>query len=155
MPHSFVSQLVHCIFATKNREPWITDDFRDRLCAYMGGIARNHRASALAIGAVADHVHILLSLPSTLSVSKAIQILKGNSSHWIHETFPDKSHFAWQEGYGAFSIGVSQVQKTKSYIANQENHHKTVGFEEEMEEIVRRHGLSQTGSRLSDRPEEP
>jgi putative transposase len=86
--HSFSSSLHHCVFATKGRVPWLTAEIRERLWPYLGGIARDNGMKAVTIGGVADHVHLLLSLPATLPVSKAIQLLKGNSSKWIHETFP-------------------------------------------------------------------
>src|SRR6266480_8083681 len=86
--HSFTSCLVHCVWSTKNREPLLSSDLRDRLWPYLGGIARENRIKALAIGGAADHVHMLVSLPATLSLAKAIQLLKGNSSKWIRETFP-------------------------------------------------------------------
>jgi putative transposase len=97
--HSFSSSLHHCVFATKNREPIFTPQLRERLWPYLGGVSRENGIKALAIGGVADHVHILLSLPATMSVAKAMQLLKGNSSKWIHETFPTLWSFAWQEGY--------------------------------------------------------
>jgi REP element-mobilizing transposase RayT len=111
--HSFTSSLHHCVFATKGREPWLTPDIRERLWPYLGGIARENDMKTLAIGGVADHVHILLSLSATMSISKAMQLLKGNSSKWIHEMFPWLRSFAWQEGYGAFSIGVSGIEETR------------------------------------------
>jgi putative transposase len=95
----------------------------------------------LAIGGAADHVHILISLPSTLSVAKAVQLLKGNSSKWIRETFPKARSFAWQEGYGAFSIGISSIDATVSYIRNQGEHHRTRSFHEEFVTMLRKHGL--------------
>jgi putative transposase len=117
--HSFNSILVHCVWSTKNREPLLNSDLRERLWPYLGGIARESKMKALAIGGVADHIHMLISLPATLSVAKAVQLLKGNSSKWIHETFPKMRSFEWQEGYGAFSLGVSAVEATISYIRNQ------------------------------------
>ena len=87
---------------------------------------------ALAIDGVADHVHILLSQPATMSVAKAMQLLKGNSSKWIHETFPKLRSFAWQEGYAAFSIGVSGIEETRAYIRNQEEHHRARTYREEV-----------------------
>ena len=110
--HSFTSCLVHCVWSTKNREPCLTPDLRERLWPYLGGIAKQNQMKALAIGGANDHVHILLSLPATLSVAKAMQFLKGNSSKWIRETFPKMHSFAWQEGYGAFSVGISGVEPT-------------------------------------------
>ncbi len=97
---------------------------------------------ALAIGGVGDHVHLLLSLPATLSVSKAMQLLKGNSSKWLRETFPElrTEGFAWQEGFGSFSIGVSGVDDTVRYIQTQEKHHRKIGFREEVETFLKKHG---------------
>jgi REP element-mobilizing transposase RayT len=97
---------------------------------------------ALAIGGVADHVHLLVSLPGTLSIAKAMQLLKGNSSKWLHETFPELRNSGWQEGYAAFSIGVSGVDETVAYIRAQEEHHRTRSYREETELFLRRHGLA-------------
>src|SRR6266480_676342 len=122
--HSYTSCLVHCVWSTKNREPCLSPDLRGRLSPYLGGIAKQNQMKTLAIGGVADHVHVLISLPATISVSKAMQLLKGNSSKWIHETFPELRSFAWQEGYGAFSISVSGIDETRAYIRDQEEHHR-------------------------------
>lgn len=139
--HSFISCHVHCVWSTKNRTPFLDPDLRARLWPYLGGIARENEMKALAVGGVADHVHVLISLPGTLSVAKAIQLLKGNSSKWIHETFPKLAFFGWQEGYGAFSIGVSRIEATASYIRNQEKHHRNRTFREEFVLMIRKHGL--------------
>ena len=96
--HSFASCLIHCVWSTKNRELCLVSDLRERLWPYLGGIAKQNQMKALAIGGAADHVHILLSLPATVPVAKAMQLLKGNSSKWIRETFPKMRSFAWQEG---------------------------------------------------------
>ena len=96
---------------------------------------------ALAIGGAAEHVHMLISLPPTLSVAKSVQLLKGNSSKWIHETFPKLRAFEWQVGYSAFSVGISAVDATISYIRNQAEHHRTRTFREEFMLMLRRHGL--------------
>ena len=106
-----------------------------------GGIARESNMKALAIGGVDDHVHILVSLPSTLAIAKAIQLLKANSSKWIHETFPLHVGFAWQEGYGAFSIGKSQVPATVEYIKSQAEHHRTRTYQEEFLAILAKHEI--------------
>ena len=139
--HSFTSCLVHCVWSTKNREPWLTLDLRERLWPYLGGIARENKMKALVVGGVDDHVHVLLSIPSTLSVAKSIQLLKGNSSKWIHDTFKEHSNFEWQEGYGAFSIGVSGIQDTTKYIQGQAEHHRKTTFREELEVFLKKHGM--------------
>jgi putative transposase len=140
--HSFASCLVHCVWSTKNRRPCLTPDLRERLWPYLGGIAKQNQMKAIAIGGVADHVHVLLSLPATLSVAKAMQLLKGNSSKWIRETFPKMRSFAWQEGYGAFSISISGVEATVAYIRNQAEHHRKRSFREEFVAVLMKHGFA-------------
>jgi REP element-mobilizing transposase RayT len=141
MSHSYVSGLFHCVFSTKERRKSITEDLEERLWKYMGGIARENKMRALAIGGVEDHVHLLLSIPSTLSVAKAMQLIKGGSSKWVHDTFPEHRDFEWQEGYGAFSIGISQADDTKTYTANQREHHRTRSFQEEFIAFLERHDI--------------
>lgn len=106
----------------------------------MGGIARAYKMKALAVGGIEDHVHLLLSFPTTITVAKAIQVIKANSSKWMNE---QGAHgmFSWQKSYGAFTIGVSQVKATVRYIQNQERHHAKITFEEEFNAILRRHGI--------------
>lgn len=123
-------------------------EVRERLWPYLGGIARENGIKALAVGGVADHVHLLLSLPPTLSLAKAMQLLKGNSSRWLHETFPKLHGLAWQEGYAAFSIGVSGVEETIAYIRGQEEHHRHRTFREEVASFLRRHGIEHDESAL-------
>lgn len=139
--HSFNSCLIHCVWSTKNRTPLLDSDLRERLWPYLGGIARENKMKALGVGGTTDHVHILISLPGTLSVAKAAQLLKGNSSKWVHETFPKLADFNWQQGYGAFSIGVSGVEATMAYIRHQAEHHKQRTFREEFAAMLRKHGL--------------
>lgn len=146
--HSFVSCLVHCVFGTKNRESYLNPQLRERLWPYLGGIAKQNKMKALAVGGASDHVHILISLPSTISVAKAVQLLKGNSSKWIHETFPTLHNFEWQEGYGAFSIGISGVNETEAYIRKQAKHHRSRSFREEFVAMLQKHGVDYVESML-------
>jgi putative transposase len=139
--HSYISSLYHCVFSTKERRKTIDDGLQERLWPYMGGIARENKMAALAIGGVEDHVHLLLSIPSTLSISHAMQLIKGGSSKWVHETFPDHRHFEWQEGYGAFTVGISQVPDTKRYIANQREHHQRTSYQEEFIAFLEKHRI--------------
>ena len=140
--HSFVSCLMHCVFSTKERRNLIKPDLQQRLYPYLGGIARENKMKALAIGGVEDHVHALLSIPSTLSVAKAVQLLKGNSSKWIHQTFSNQRLFEWQEGYGAFSIAVSGIEDTVRYIQSQREHHQAHSFEDELIVFLDKHGIA-------------
>jgi putative transposase len=150
MGHSFTSSLYHCAFSTRGRRELIPADLQGRLWPLMGGIARHNGTKALAIGGVADHVHLLLSLPSTLAIAKAIQQIKGGSSRWVHETFPEHGLFAWQEGYGAFSIGISQVERTIEYIRGQQDHHRKRTFQEEFVAMLRKHGIQYDEAHLWD-----
>ena len=97
---------------------------------------------AIEIGGVQDHVHVLLSLPSTLSVAKAMQLIKGGSSKWVHETFPEHRLFGWQVKYGAFSVSVSQLDKTIQYIKNQAEHHRKMTFQEEFLNLLNKHRIA-------------
>jgi putative transposase len=141
MSHSYVSSLFHCVFSIKERRKTIVGGLEERLWKYMGGIARENRMKALQIGGVEDHVHLLLSLPSTLSVSKAMQLIKGGSSKWVHDTFAEHPDFEWQAGYGAFSVGTSQIDRTRHYIANQREHHRAKSFQEEFLAFLEKHGI--------------
>ena len=105
---SYVSSYYHCVFSTKQRQPLISTELRERLWPFLGGIARQNHMKAIEIGGMPDHIHILLSLPSTLSIAKALQLIKGGSSKWVHETFPEQRLFRWQVKYGAFGVSVSQ-----------------------------------------------
>lgn len=132
---------MHCVWATKDRRPHIKPDLQKRLWPYLGGIARESNVRAMAVGGMEDHIHVLLSIPSTLCVAKSVQLLKGNSSKWVHETFKEHWDFEWQKGYGAFSIGVSGVEDTKRYIENQASHHRTTTFKDELEVFLKKHGM--------------
>ena len=140
MSHSHICCLVPIVFSTAGRRPWIREKIRERLHAYLGGIARENGMAALAVGGVADHVHVLLSLSRTASVSKAVQLLKAGSSKWVNENFSTIGRFSWQEGFGAFSIGLSQKERTVAYIHAQAEHHKRVSFAEEFRKFLETHG---------------
>ena len=139
MAHTFYSLNVHCIFSTKDRAPLLNADIRERLWPYMGGIAKQNGIRPACIGGVADHVHLLLSLPTTIAVAKAIQLIKGGSSVWFNDTFQQIPNFAWQEGYAAFSVSVSHLSETVDYIKNQVEHHRTRTFREEYLAFLKKH----------------
>lgn len=141
MSHSYVSNLMHCTFSTKNRYPFIDSALESQLWVYVGGIARSNRMKALAIGGTEDHLHALLSIPGMMSFAKAVQLIKGGSSKWIHDSFPRLKKFEWQEGYGGFSVSISQAEKTIAYINNQKAHHRKKTFQEEFVELLQKHGI--------------
>jgi REP element-mobilizing transposase RayT len=138
---SYISAYFHCVFSTKERRPQITPELADRLWPFLGGIARQNKMKAIEIGGMEDHVHILLSLPSTMAIAKALQLIKGGSSKWVHETFPEHRLFAWQEKYGAFSVSVSQLDKITEYIKGQQEHHRTMTFKEEFLALLKKHQI--------------
>ena len=128
MAHSYISSLFQIVFSTKQRAHLIPPDHQSRLWNYLAGIARNHGMQMLAVGGTGNHVHMLVVLPSDMALSDAVRTLKANSSRWMREA--DRL-FAWQQGYGAFSVSPSQLDRVKQYIANQAAHHRTHSFEQE------------------------
>ena len=140
MAHTYCSSLFHCVFSTKERCKLISPEIQDRLWAYLGGVAREHEMKALAVGGMEDHVHILLSLPSSIAIAKGMREIKSGSSRWMHETCRLRS-FDWQEGYGAFSIGMSQVNATLAYIARQKQHHRKRDFQAEFLAFLKKHRI--------------
>jgi REP element-mobilizing transposase RayT len=138
MANSYAKIIIHFIFSTKNRQPLITKDFAEQLWSYMAGIAQENKMLPLAIGGMPDHAHVCAVVPPALSVSKAVQFIKGGSSAWVHENLPELIKFKWQVGYSAFSIGQSTLDKTINYIQNQEFHHSKTSFQEEYRQFLNR-----------------
>jgi REP element-mobilizing transposase RayT len=139
---SYVSSYYHCVFSTKERRPLIGPALRERLWPFLGGIARQHEMKAIEIGGVSDHVHLLLSLPPTLAIAKAMQLIKGGSSKWVHDTFREHWAFAWQVKYAAFGVSTSLLDKTIAYIQTQEQHHRKMSFQEEFLALLKRHRIA-------------
>ena len=142
---SFVSQRIHYIWSVKNRKPFICSDLQTDLYEYIGGILRKRKHKLIAAGGVEDHIHLLVVMHQTQSIADLVRDIKTNSSLWIHQTYPQLKHFAWQTKYGAFSVSKSMVETVKEYIANQEEHHKPVSFEEEFVAFLKRHGIEYDG----------
>ena len=136
MPQSLANILVHLIFSTKERQPWIQDDVRSHLHAYLVGILQNHRSPSLATNSVENHIHILFALSRNYSVAKIVEEVKKGSSIWIKTQGPAYEQFHWQNGYGAFSVGQSQAPVVKRYIANQAEHHRKVTFQDEFRRFL-------------------
>ncbi|MFO0959254.1 MAG: IS200/IS605 family transposase [Isosphaeraceae bacterium] len=141
MPQSFACQHHHLIFSTKNRARYLTPEILPQLFAYLGGILRSEGGVLLAAGGMPDHLHLLVGIEKTASIAETMRLVKAGSSRWIHETFPKLEGFAWQAGYGAFSVSYSHLQKVKDYIDHQEEHHRMTTFEEEYRAFLERHGI--------------
>lgn len=140
MSSSYISNHVHIVFSTKNRVPCILQALQPKLCAYMAGIAANTGMHAVSIGGMDDHVHVLVEIPASMSIAKAVQLLKANSSRWINET--KKTRFEWLEGYAAFSVSRSQIRRLMDYIRDQPLHHKRRDFAAaELALLLKKHGL--------------
>jgi putative transposase len=116
-------------------------ELQPRLYEYIGGILRAEKSALLAAGGIPDHVHLLVSLSRELAIAETLRLVKANSSKWIHETFPEHRDFAWQSGYGAFSVSFSNVPEVKGYIARQSEHHRVLTFQDEFREFLRKHEL--------------
>jgi REP element-mobilizing transposase RayT len=135
MAHTYATNFIHCVFSTKDRRPLIPGARKAELHAYLGGIARGEGFSLISAGGTENHVHLLFDLPASCSLAHAVQKLKGSSSRWMGQDF------AWQEGYGAFSVSPSQVPVVKKYIQNQEEHHRKRDFEQEFIALLRNCGI--------------
>src|SRR6266542_5176520 len=130
MPQSLAQILVHLVFSTKYREPWLAPALRPSLHAYLAEVARNTGCGCYRVGGVFDHVHLAIALSRTNTVATVVETIKTSSSKWIKTQSPTMSAFAWQRGYGAFSVGPSDRDALCSYINNQEEHHRTRSFQD-------------------------
>jgi len=139
MRHTLIRVFIHVVFSTKNCRNTIHEDFRERLWSYMGGIARDNKIQAVMIGGMGDHVHLLLAIPSTITIARAVQMIKKGSCSWVREN--EYRLFEWQEGYAAFSVSLSNVESVKEYIRNQEKHHRKMTFAEEWNALLKKHGI--------------
>ena len=141
MARKYLSLLVHFTWSTAGREPWIEADMREDLYSYIGGIMKNKNAKLISAGGMFDHIHLYASMPSTISIADFVNAVKSNSSRWIHESASRLRGFAWQEGYGAFSVSKSEESKVVRYISNQEEHHRKRTFKEELVGLLEKHGI--------------
>jgi putative transposase len=141
LPSSYTHLLYHLVFSTKERRPLITPVLREELYPYMGGIVRNQRGILLEIGGMADHVHLVTRFRADVSVADIVRLIKANSSKWINERPDLISEFAWQTGYGAFTVSESQLSVVRHYVQNQEEHHRKLTFQEEFVSLLKKHGI--------------
>ncbi len=141
MSHTYINCYAHIIFSTKGRRKLLDQDLQPRLWGYMAGIVREHGMKTICIGGVEDHAHLLIGLNGELGISKAVQAIKGNSSRWIKTTPGGSKSFAWQQGFGAFSIGKSNLQQAVAYIQGQPRHHRRVSFEQEFLAFLKKYDV--------------
>ena len=141
MANTYTSLHYHLVFSTKNRERWITPEVEERIWAYLGGIAKENKMHPVQIGGIEDHVHVLLGAPASMAPSKIAQLIKGGSSAWIHDTFPNMRAFAWQDGYGAFTVSKSSISDVVAYIRGQREHHRTKSFQDEYLALLKKHEI--------------
>jgi len=141
MPHTFTISYFHCVFSTKERRALIKEEYQPRIWSYIGGIAKQNGFKAMSVGGIENHIHILLSLPATMPLAKAVQLIKGGSSKWIHENLPDMRLFSWQQGYAAFSVGISDIERTVAYISKQKEHHKRKDYRDEILQFLQKHNI--------------
>ena len=142
MAGKYLSLLVHFTWRTAGREPSIEADMRDDLYSYIGGIMKNKNAKLISAGGTSDHIHLYASMPSTISIADFVNAVKSNSSRWIHESSSRLRGFAWQDGYGAFSVSKSEEGRVVRYISNQEEHHRKRTFKEELIGLLDKHGIA-------------
>jgi len=141
MSQSYAKLTYHCTFSTKDRKNLLYGNMRPRLHAYIARIINRDFGIAREVGGTDNHVHILCDLFPTLDVAGVMNRVKSLSSGWIHREFPRLSGFGWQRGYGAFSVSASVLPSVKTYIRQQEHHHKTLSFKEEFRRLLEKHGV--------------
>jgi putative transposase len=141
MAHTYTSLHYHCVFSTHDRRDLILQDQLPDVHAYMGGIVRNLKGCALAIGGTSNHVHLLIGLPSAIAPAEAVGKIKANLTGWVHENITTMSNFRWQEGYGAFAVSCSQIDTVAHYILNQPRPHETLTFEQEYLALLKKHNI--------------
>jgi len=141
MAQSLSNVLVHAVFSTRERRLLITSELEMRLQKYISTVCDDLGCPAIYMGGMPDHIHILVKLGRTISISDFISKIKANSSRWVKSVDPLHHSFEWQRGYGAFSVSESSRQKVIDYVANQKEHHKQVSFQEEFLLLLRRYNV--------------
>jgi len=141
MPQSLSFLLVHLVFSTKDRASVLDAEVRPKLHAYLATVARNADCECFRVGGVADHVHLAIRLARTVAAANLIEELKTSSSKWLKAQSPALAAFAWQRGYGAFSVGPSDLDALLQYLDNQEEHHRTRTFQEEYRAFLKKYGI--------------
>ncbi len=150
MPRSHTQLVYHIVFSTRLRSPCLDPTLSQELYHLFGAVIHSQGGSLLAVGGVADHVHLLARLRANPSLAAVVKTVKGCTSHWINQQRRVAEHFAWQEGYGAFTVSPSLLDKVKRYVERQEEHHRLVSFEDEMLDLLARHGIAVRAEELEE-----
>jgi len=148
MANTNSSLFYHLVFSTKNRRKLIRQDIESRVWQYIGGISRKNGFVAIQVGGIDDHIHVLVMAPPKMEPSKIAKLIKGGSSRWIHQEFPDLATFAWQDGFSVFTVSLSIVPKVDSYIRDQRRHHSKIAFEDEYMKLLILHEIDLVDTRF-------
>lgn len=141
VPQSLSQVIVHAVFGTKHRTPWLDEDLRKSLSAYLATVLKSDGHVPILVGGHDDHIHLLLGLARTIPISEMIKHAKVSSSMGIKQEFKTRQEFAWQSGYGAFSIAYPSINSAKAYITNQEEHHRKLSFQDEFRILMNENGI--------------
>jgi putative transposase len=141
MAHTYTNILIHALFSTKDRQTWLDAEVSAELFSYLGGVVNELGGQSLRVNGPSDHVHLLFVQPPTLSIADIMEKAKANSSGWVKKRWRNRSYFAWQTGYAAFSVSKSQVESVRRYIENQKEHHRKVTFQEEVLAFLKKQGI--------------
>ncbi len=142
MANTYVQQRIHLVWATLNRQDFLLSPYRDALFSYIGGIIRHNHGVLFAAGGTENHIHVYAEYPKTLALVRFVNVIKSNSSKWLRESQPALSAFHWQRGYAGFSVQRRNDERLREYILNQEEHHRTLTFQDEYLLLLERHGMA-------------
>lgn len=141
MAHTYTNILIHALFSTKDRQPWLKAEVKAEIFSYLGGTINELGGQSLLVNGPVNHVHMLFVQPPTLSIADLMGKVKASSSGWVKKRWRERHYFGWQTGYAAFSVSKSQVERVKRYIEQQEEHHRKVSFQEEVLALLKKHGV--------------
>jgi putative transposase len=139
--HTYTNILIHALFSTKGRQPWLGSVIREEIFRYLGGVVNELGGQSLLVNGPADHVHMLFVQPRALSIATLMEKVKSNSSGWVKKRWQNHASFGWQTGYAAFSVSKSHVEQVRRYIKNQEEHHRRLSFQEELLAFLDKQGI--------------
>jgi putative transposase len=140
--HTYTNILIHALFSTEHRRPWLSAEVREEVFRYLGGTVNELGGQSVLVNGPSDHVHMLFVQPPALSLATLLGKVKSNSSGWVKDRWQHRRSFGWQTGYAAFSVSKSQVEQVKRYILNQEQHHRRLSFQEEVIAFLKKQGIT-------------